>query len=85
MVNHDTIPGMTCGDEQRDRDLADLRYHWGEAYVITLVSGMFRAVRRDDGSAVTASTPGHLIAEIRADYQARPVPRQGYGSRKPGV
>ena len=56
-------------------DLACLRWHWGEAYEITRAFGMFRAVRRDDGSAVSASTANWLAAEILADYSARPVPR----------
>jgi len=57
------------------RDLAYLRWHWGDAYKITRVYGMFRAVRRDDGSAVCAPTASKLRAEIFADYEARPVPR----------
>ena len=56
-------------------ELADLRWHWGSAYEITVWSGIYRAERRDDGSAVTAVTAGCLKAEIRADYLARPVPR----------
>jgi hypothetical protein len=35
---------------------------------------MFLAVRRDDGSAVTALTADSLRTEIRADYPARPGP-----------
>jgi hypothetical protein len=58
-----------------DREIADLRYHWGSAYEITVWSGIYRAERRDDGSAVTAITAGCLKAEIRADYLGRPVPR----------
>jgi len=59
----------------QDGDLADLRYHWGSAYKITSRNAVFRAVRRDDGSAVTALTADSLRTEIRADYAARPVPR----------
>ena len=68
---------MTLRDErgQRDHEIAGLRWHWGGAYEITWEHGMFRAARRDDGSAVSAPTAGHLTAEIRADYQARPIPR----------
>jgi len=75
MVNHDTIAGMTWGDEPCDGDLADLRWHWGDAYDITVQNGMLRAARRDDGAAVTATTAERLAAEIRTDYGARPVPR----------
>jgi hypothetical protein len=59
----------------REDDLTDLRWHWGDAYDISVRYGMFRAVRRDDGAAVTATTAEHLLAEIHADYRARPVPR----------
>ena len=58
----------------RAGELADLRYHWDEAYVITLAHGMFRAERRDDGAAVSCATAGGLRALIRDDYAARPVP-----------
>jgi len=37
---------------------------------------MLRAVRRDDGAAVTALTAAKLLSEISADYRARPVPRE---------
>jgi hypothetical protein len=59
----------------RDDDLAVLRWHWGEAYEITMRGGIYRAARRDDGAVVTAPTAERLRAEIRADYLARPVPR----------
>jgi hypothetical protein len=55
--------------------LADLRHHWGEAYQIDYRHGMFQAVRRDDGSMIRRDDPGDLLAEIRADYAIRPVPR----------
>jgi len=55
--------------------LADLRYHWGAAYIITQTDGTFRACRRDDGTALTADAALRLSAKIRADYMARPVPR----------
>lgn len=56
-------------------ELEHLRWHWGEAYEITRTLGMFRAVRRDNGAAVAAPTAFRLLAEISADYTARPVPR----------
>ncbi len=52
-----------------ERDLACLRWHWGEAYEITRTFGMYRAVRRDNGAAVTAPTAAKLLTEIGADYQ----------------
>ena len=55
--------------------LADLRHHWGEAYEISCRLGQYRAVRRDDSSVVRADSAGGLLAAIREDYAARPVPR----------
>ena len=40
---------------ERGRELADLRWHWDEAYEITW-DGKFRAKRLDDGGFI------HLIA-----------------------
>lgn len=57
-----------------------LREDWGSAYRITRAPGTTRpyhANRRDDPAiTLTAATPGALRALIRADYRARPVPRQ---------
>ncbi len=61
---------------QRSRALADLRWHWGDAYQISFVHGMFRAERRDDGAAVSAASASALRDLIRDDYAARPVPRR---------
>ena len=53
---------------------------WGSAYQITRVPGEvhpYRAERRDDPAvSLTAATPGALRELIRADYLARPVPRE---------
>ncbi len=56
-------------------ELEGLRWHWGEAYEITRTFGMYRAVRRDNGAAVTARSAAKLLREISADYQTCPVPR----------
>ena len=56
-------------------ELADLRWHWGPAYVITAPCGMFRAERRDDGAAISCVTAAGLRMLIRDDYAARPIPR----------
>lgn len=80
------MPFMLCGDDEEvaplrglspdpERDLTCLRWHWGDAYEITRVHGMFRAVRRDNGAAVCAPSAWKLRQEIFADYEARPVPR----------
>jgi hypothetical protein len=53
---------------------------WDSAYRITRAPGTARpyhAERRDDPAVtLTAVTPGALRELIRADYQARPVPRE---------
>ena len=58
----------------RDRDIADLRWHWDEAYDISW-DGRFRASRRDDGTTLHAGTAEELGKRIRSDYVARPVVR----------
>jgi hypothetical protein len=67
-----------------DDGVAALRWHWGEAYEITVRNGIYRAVRRDDGAAVTATTAEQLTAEIWADYRERPVPRDLSAESRPG-
>jgi hypothetical protein len=60
--------------------LADLRWHWGEAYEITWRDpAAFRAVRRDTGAAVETPIAGVLFAEIAADYRQCPVLPRGGG------
>jgi len=60
---------------ERRIQLAELRWHWGEAYAIAW-TGAFRAVRRDSGSVLTAGSAEGLRMLIRADYGHRPVPRR---------
>jgi hypothetical protein len=57
--------------------LGDLRWHWGGAYVISGLMGLWRAERRDDGRALTADDPEKLRRAIITDYTRKPVPRQG--------
>ena len=59
-----------------ERELADLRYHWGSAYSITCHLGTWLAARADTGETLTASSASELLEMIRADYSAQPVPRQ---------
>lgn len=67
---------MTGSDaQQRDRDLADLRHHWGSAYRISWQAGLFCAERRDNGARVRPATASELSAEIRIDYAAMPITR----------
>ncbi len=57
-------------------DLEDLRWHWGEAYVIECF-GLCRwvAQRRDGRGTLRADGPVLLREMIAADYEASPVPR----------
>jgi len=55
--------------------LADLRHHWGEAYLIHGIIGHWRAQRRDDRRTLTAEDPETLREVIRTDYARKPVPR----------
>lgn len=61
--------------QQRDRDLADLRHHWGSAYRISWQAGLFCAERRDNGARVRTATASELSSEIRMDYAAMPMTR----------
>jgi hypothetical protein len=62
---------MAC----RECELADLRWHWGEAYEIIPAGSIFSALRRDGLGSVTALTADGLRSLIREDYMARPVRR----------
>ena len=71
--------GMTDGwraylSAQRGRQLADLRWHWDEAYEITW-DGKFRATRLDDGGKLEADTAAGLRELMICDYSERRVPR----------
>lgn len=55
--------------------LRELRYHWGEAFLIGERRGVWFAVRRDTGRTLVADGPGELRALIIVDYIAVPVPR----------
>jgi hypothetical protein len=72
------------GSRTADADeLEALRYGWGEAYRIgwDAVRGWW-ANRRDGlGRDITAEDPGALWEAIRADYDAKPVPRDLPGQR----
>ena len=57
--------------------LADLQYHWGEAYLIEHPEpDVWIAVRRDDHATLRADNPVDLREKITADYSCRPVPRE---------
>jgi hypothetical protein len=59
---------------ERGRAIADLRDHWGNAYEIDFGTGMFVAIRRDNGATVRRPTARELHDEMARDYTARPVP-----------
>lgn len=68
--------------ESRDRDaaLADLQWHWGDAYLIHCFRpGRWIAQRRDSHATFSADGPDSLLEKIRADYAARPVGRPPAG------
>jgi hypothetical protein len=56
-------------------DLDDLRWHYGEAYLIELIGERWIAQRRDSHGTMSAGNPDQLLGLIRADYATHPVPR----------
>lgn len=72
---HPSLATVGCMGEYTD-ELAELRWHYGSAYIINCTGpGRWTAERRDDRTVLRADSPGELLALIRADYAARPVPR----------
>jgi len=59
--------------DPRQCALADLRWHWGEAYEISEALGVWRAVRLDNGLTLVAIDPEELRALVVRDYTSRPV------------
>ena len=56
--------------------LEELEFHWGSAYDVALVDGMWTARRRDGrGGTLADPLPEGLRQRIQADYAAMPVPR----------
>lgn len=53
-----------------------MKHHWGTAYSITYYRGQWIAARHDTREVLTAESAQELREKIRADYRARPVPRQ---------
>jgi hypothetical protein len=59
-----------------EADLEDLRWHWGEAYVIECFGlGRWLAQRRDGRGTIRADSALLLRDMIVADYMASPVAR----------
>ncbi len=56
--------------------LDDLRWHWGDAYLIhCLRLGRWVAQRRDSHGTLGAGSAAELLEAIREDYGKHPVPR----------
>ena len=56
--------------------LSDLRWHWGDAYVINCLGlGKWTAERRDTHETLHANSPLGLRDKIVADYSRRRVSR----------
>lgn len=65
---------LYMGDGQTGLD--ELRWHWGEAYVIECYGlGRWVAQRRDTHETLTAESPEELNGRISEDYRRKPVPR----------
>ena len=64
--------------------LADLRHHYGSAYLISHPEpDVWLAQRRDDRTVLRADGPAELLDRIRADYAAHPVSRRIAGADRP--
>jgi len=63
-----------------DADLDELRWHWGEAYLIDLIGSRWIAQRRDSHATIRADSADALLDLIRADYAAHPVSRRIAGT-----
>jgi hypothetical protein len=67
-----------------DKPLDELRWHWGDAYLIHFFRpDKWVAQRRDSHETMSAYSPVVLREKITADYNARPVSRQ-FDGRQPG-
>jgi len=68
-----------------EEQLDDLRWHYGEAYLIHYLSGPGRwvAQRRDSHATMGAEGPDELRDLITADYAAHPVSRRIAGADRP--
>ncbi len=56
--------------------LNEFRFHWGSAYDIAVIDGMWTAWRKDGrGGRLADPLPDGLRLRIQADYTAMPVPR----------
>ncbi len=64
-----------------DEPLDELRWHWGDAYLICCFGlGTWVAQRRDSHATMGAEGPDELRDKIAADYRAHPVSRRIAGA-----
>jgi len=71
---------VSAVDSDRDEhDLDELRWHWGEAYLVHHLGGRWVAQRRDSRETISADGAAGLAEAIARDYQARPVARRNGG------
>jgi hypothetical protein len=63
--------------DRDERDLDELRWHWDGAYLIHRLGARWVAQRRDSRESFSAASADGLRELIIADYNNRPVPRQG--------
>ena len=71
-------PGATTQVQSAAADDApdELEFHWGSAYHLAVIDGLYTARRRDGkGGTLTSAVPEGLRLLILADYAAMPVPR----------
>jgi len=73
----------TVGDWEEQLD--DLRWHYGEAYLIHYLSEPDRwvAQRRDSHATMSAESADGLLDRIREDYRVHPVSRRIAGADRP--
>jgi hypothetical protein len=66
-------------NDPTEHDLDELRWHWGEAYLIHRLGGRWVAQRRDSRETISAPTAAGLGELITQDYAAKPVARRNGG------
>lgn len=69
---------MTAGEQ-----LDELRWHYGEAYLIDRLGSRWIAQRRDSHATMSAESADGLLEKIRADYARQPVGRRIAGADRP--
>lgn len=76
MYQMTTLGSMTWDQYTgHEHDVAELHYHWGEAYAIEWTAGHYRAYRRDTGLPLVAETVDEMFKLISANYAEHPVSR----------